>query len=74
MMRFLAKSSFCVFATQTLTGHLLRGAVAFALLSLAIGHQDSHPAGSLLAGVLALAAIRGCPMCWTSWRAASARS
>ena len=46
-----------LFATQTLTGHVIRGAVAFALLYLAIGKQDLHPVASLLAGLLALATV-----------------
>lgn len=65
MTNFLGKSPSGLFATQTVTGHLLRGAVAFALLYFAIHHQQLHPAGSTLAGVLALVAMRGCPVCWT---------
>jgi hypothetical protein len=41
-----------LFATQTLTGHVIRGAAAFALLYLAIEQQQ-------------LVAMRGCPVCWT---------
>lgn len=52
-------------ATRTLTGHLIRGAVAFALLYVAIEHQHVHPVASLSAGLLALVAMRGCPVCWT---------
>ena len=66
MKRFLGKSPFGLFATETLTGHVIRGAVAFALLYLAIGKQHHlHPVASLLAGLLALVAMRGCPVCWT---------
>lgn len=65
MKHLLGKSPSGVFATQTLTGHLIRGAAAFALLSFAIGQQHLHPAASLLAGLLALLAMRGCPVCWT---------
>jgi hypothetical protein len=54
-----------LFATQTLTGHVIRGAVAFALLYLAIEQQHLRPVASLLAGLLALVAMRGCPVCWT---------
>src|SRR3954469_9961499 len=61
----LGKSPFGLFATQTLTGHLIRGAAAFALLYFAIGQQHIHPVASVLAGVLALVVMRGCPMCWT---------
>jgi hypothetical protein len=65
MKQFLGKSPSGLFATQTLTGHVIRGAVAFFLLYLAIGHQHVHPATSLVAGLLALVAMRGCPVCWT---------
>lgn len=64
MRQFLGKSPSGLFATQTLTGHVIRGAAAFALLTLAIGQQYSHPVASLSAGVLALVAMRGCPVCW----------
>ena len=59
MKQFLGKSPSGLFATQTLTGHVIRGAVAFALLYLAIGQQHLHPVASLLAGLLALVAMRG---------------
>ena len=65
MKQLLGKSPSGLFASQTLTGHAIRGAVAFALLYLAIGQQDLHPAASLFAGLLALVAMRGCPVCWT---------
>jgi hypothetical protein len=65
MKQLLGKSPDGVFATRTLTGHLIRGAVAFALLYLAIGQQHFHPVASLSAGLLALVAMRGCPVCWT---------
>ena len=61
----LGKSPAGLFATQTLRGHLIRGAVAFTLLYAAIGPQHSHPIWSVLASLLALVAMRGCPACWT---------
>ena len=61
----MSRSPSGLFATQTVTGHLIRGAVAFALLYLAIEQQHSHPVASLSAGLLALVAMRGCPACWT---------
>lgn len=64
MKRLFGKSQTGLFATQTLSGHLIRGAVAFGLLYCAISQQQAHPVGSLLAGLLALVALRGCPMCW----------
>jgi hypothetical protein len=65
MKSFLARNPSGVFATQTLTGHAIRGAMAFALLYFAIQQRHSHPAASLSAGLLALVAMRGCPVCWT---------
>ena len=65
MKQFPGKSLSGLFATQTLTGHVIRGAVALALLFLAIEQQHLHPVASLFAGLLALAAMRGCPVCWT---------
>lgn len=54
-----------MFATRTVIGHLVRGAAAFGLLYVAISVRNSHPGASLAAGLLALVAMRGCPMCWT---------
>ena len=51
-----------MFGSAFLGAHLMRGAAAAALLAWAIVHQTAHPLG---AGVAALVALRGCPMCWT---------
>jgi hypothetical protein len=65
MMPWLGRSDTGLFATRTLGGHLLRGAVAFALLYHAIAQQQAHPGWALVAGLGALVVLRGCPMCWT---------
>jgi hypothetical protein len=65
MKRLLEKSLAGLLATQTLSGHLIRGVAAFALLCVAVGQQHAHPGWSVLAGLLALVALRGCPACWT---------
>ena len=65
MNQIVGKSASGLFASQTLTGHVIRGAIAFALLYLAIEQQHLHPLASLLSGLLALVAMRGCPVCWT---------
>lgn len=65
MKQLPGRSPSGLLATRTLTGHLIRGAVAFALLYVAIEHQHVHPVASLSAGLLALVAMRGCPVCWT---------
>jgi uncharacterized membrane protein YedE/YeeE len=54
-----------MFGSAFLGAHLVRGAAAAALLVWAIVHQTAHPWLSLGAGVAALVALRGCPMCWT---------
>jgi hypothetical protein len=54
-----------VFGSAFLVAHLMRGAAAAALLAWAIVDQTAHPWLSLGAGVAALVALRGCPMCWT---------
>ena len=54
-----------MFGSAFLGAHLMRGAAAAALLAWAIVHQPAHPWLSLGAGVAALVALRGCPMCWT---------
>jgi hypothetical protein len=54
-----------MFGSAFLSAHLMRGAAAGALLAWAIVHQTAHPWLSLGAGVAALVALRGCPMCWT---------
>lgn len=59
------RSATGVFASATLTGHLVRGAVAFTLLAWAMENRADNPVLALLAGVGALVAFRGCPMCWT---------
>jgi hypothetical protein len=53
-----------MFASVSLLGHLLRGAIGVALTVFAIDHQTS-PALALLAIGAAIFAFRGCPMCWT---------
>lgn len=65
MKQLLGKSPSGLFATQTLGGHLIRGAIAVALLYVAIERQHANPVWSVLAGLLALVAMRGCPVCWT---------
>ena len=54
-----------MFGSAFLGAHLMPGAAAAALLAWAIVHQTAHPWLSLGAGVAALVALRGCPMCWT---------
>jgi uncharacterized membrane protein YdbT with pleckstrin-like domain len=54
-----------MFGSAFLSAHLARGAAAAALIGWAIVQETAHPWLSLGAGVAALVALRGCPMCWT---------
>ena len=54
-----------MFASKTIAAHLVRGVTAAALIAWALLHQSSNPAFAVAAGVLAVAAMRGCPLCWT---------
>lgn len=54
-----------LFASRNLPEHLARGALAAALLALAFDQQASRPVAAALSALGALAAMRGCPMCWT---------
>ena len=55
-----------MFASNTLTGHLVRGSVGVATLWYAILIAATHPWLSLVLGGLALLAFRGCPVCWAA--------
>jgi hypothetical protein len=52
-----------MFASPTIFGHLMRGVIAAALIAWALHASD--PAFAVIAIVLAIVAMRGCPMCWT---------
>jgi hypothetical protein len=54
-----------MFASKTVAAHLVRGAIAAALLTWAVLHQSSDPAFAVAAVVVAVVAMRGCPLCWT---------
>jgi hypothetical protein len=54
-----------MFASNTLSEHILRGAIGIAALGYALAIAETHPWGSLASGALVLLAFRGCPICWT---------
>jgi hypothetical protein len=54
-----------MFASKTIAAHMLRGVIAAALIAWALLYQSSNPAFAVAAAVGAVAAMRGCPMCWT---------
>lgn len=63
-MKLFRRSAIGFFASESLLGHLIRGAVAAVLLVWAFQHP-AHEALSVLAAIGALIAFRGCPVCWT---------
>ncbi len=64
-MRFFQRADQGLFASRTLVAHAVRGLVAVAAIAWAYRHQGEHPLLALAAGVGALVAMRGCPVCWT---------
>ena len=54
-----------MFASNTLSEHILRGAIGISALGYALAIAETHPRSSLASGALALLAFRGCPICWT---------
>ena len=64
-MSFLSRSTNGFFASESLSGHLVRGGVAAVLLVWAIARQDMHPLEAFAVGAAALVALRGCPVCWS---------
>jgi len=54
-----------MFASKTIAAHLSRGVTAAALIMWAWLHQSSDPVFAAAAGVLAVVAMKGCPLCWT---------
>jgi len=64
MMKLFKRSENGLFASASLVGHLVRGAIGIGLAMLAFQNQD-QPILSLTAAAGALIAFRGCPICWT---------
>ena len=64
-MNQIEKGRKSLFASQSLREHLLRGVIATLLLIWAIRVHIELPVLSVFAGLGALLAFRGCPMCWT---------
>ena len=53
------------FASRSVWEHLLRGTAGITALVMAIRVGSEHPVAALGLGIFALAAFRGCPLCWT---------
>jgi hypothetical protein len=54
-----------MFASKTIAAHMVRGLIAAALIAWAVGHQSSDTVFAVAAVVVAVVAMRGCPLCWT---------
>jgi hypothetical protein len=54
-----------MFASRSVIEHLLRGVAGLALFGAGFAWLPAHPLWALPAFVLAMVALRGCPMCWT---------
>lgn len=54
-----------MFASKSVVAHIFRGVIAAALIVWALDLQSTEPVFALAAGAAAVAAMRGCPLCWT---------
>ena len=54
-----------MFRSKTVLAHIVRGAIAAALIVWALRHHSSDPLLAVAAVVAAVVAMRGCPLCWT---------
>jgi hypothetical protein len=54
-----------MFASTSLTEHLVRGAIGISLFALALYLIPSYPILAALIALAALVPFRGCPACWT---------
>ena len=64
-MKFFQRADQGLFASRTLAAHVLRGLAAVAAIAWAYRHQGENPVLAVAAGLGALVALRGCPVCWT---------
>jgi hypothetical protein len=52
------------FASASVVGHLVRGAIGFGLIGVALVLLPAAGPASLLLAPLGMLALRGCPTCW----------
>jgi hypothetical protein len=53
-----------VFASASVARHLMRGAIGFGLIAMALGLTPGHGPAALLLAAPGMVALRGCPTCW----------
>jgi hypothetical protein len=58
------ESPLTFFASKSIVLHLARGLAAIVLIVYAIRVGETFPVRSVVAGLCALAMLRGCPACW----------
>lgn len=56
--------SMTLFASTSLTVHLLRGVFGSTTLFYALNISSTRPVLAVFLGVATLIALRGCPVCW----------
>jgi hypothetical protein len=54
-----------MFASASVMAHLVRGVIAAAMIVWALALQSTEPIFAVAAVAAAVAAMRGCPLCWT---------
>lgn len=54
-----------MFASESVTEHLLRGVVGLMCFAAAMFYGPAHPLFAVLAVPVGLISLRGCPTCWT---------
>jgi hypothetical protein len=56
---------FSMFGSRSVLAHLVRGAIAAALLTAGFASTWAQPGVTIACIAGAVVAMRGCPMCWT---------
>jgi hypothetical protein len=55
-----------MFGSRTIAAHLMRGAIGGGALAWTAVNWPHHPWLALMSIGVAMAAMRGCPMCWAA--------
>lgn len=53
------------FKSRTVAGHVIRGALGFGFLAIAMVYAAQLGWWAIVPALAALVCFRGCPMCWT---------
>ena len=52
------------FASKSLTEHIVRGVIGVVAMVFTVALWSTHPLIAVTLFVMAIIALRGCPMCW----------